>query len=209
MRLEDIESRQILPEFANDLGWSQDAFDDVIKQVVERSKSIDAPLTMEAIEALTEEELELMYETYGVAKYYPSLSRDTRNRMLYEMCRLYRYLGTPKSVETLCKYILDTVELSTTVYDNLAFNERGELIDSDLLDLFDIEVKPFVEELPVDGADRIRENILHFSRNSQTLRNIIYTLPDTDITLNVAGGIPHDNMFACVQVENNNLCEGV
>lgn len=209
MRLEDIESRHILPEFASDLRWSQDAFDDVIKQVVERAKSIDAPLTMEAIEALTDEEIELMYETYGVAKYYPSLSRDTRNRMLYEMCRLYRYLGTPKSVETLCKYIFDTVELSTTVYDNLAFNERGELIDSDLLDLFDIEVKPFVEELPVDGADRIRENILHFSRNSQTLRNIVYTLPDTDITLNVAGGIPNDNMFACVQVENNNLCEGV
>lgn len=209
MRLEDIESRQILPEFASDLGWSQDAFDDVIKQVVERAKSIDAPLTMDAIEALTDEELELMYETYGVAKYYPSLSRETRNRMLYKMCRLYRYLGTPKSVETLCKYIFDTVELSTTVYDNLAFNERGELIDSDLLDLFDIEVKPFVEELPVDGADRIRENILHFSRNSQTLRNIVYTLPDTDITLNVAGGIPNDTMFACVQVENNNLCEGV
>lgn len=209
MKLKDIESRQILPEFASDLGWSQDAFDDVIRQVVERAKSIDAPLTMESIEALTDEELELMYETYGVAKYYPSLSRDTRNRMLYEMCRLYRYLGTPKSVETLCKYIFDTVELSTTVYDNLAFDERGELVDPDLLDLFDIEVKPFVEELPVDGADRIRENILQFSRNSQTLRNIVYTLPDTDITLTVAGGVPTDNMFACVQVENNNLCEGV
>ena len=75
--------------------------------------------------------------------------------------------------------------------------------------MFDIEVNPFVEDLPIDGADRIIENITHFSRNSQTLRNIVYTLPDTDITLNVAGGIPNDNMFACVQVENNNLCEGV
>ncbi len=209
MKLKDIESKQILPEFASELGWSQDAFDKVIKLMVSRAKSIDAPLTMEAIEALTEEELEMLYETYGVAKYYPFLSRDTRNRMLYEMCRLYRYLGTPKSVETLCKYIFDTVELSTTVYDNLAFDERGELVDPDLLDMFDIEVNPFVEDLPIDGADRIIENITHFSRNSQTLRNIVYTLPDTDITLNVAGGIPNDNMFACVQVENNNLCEGV
>ena len=175
MKLSDIESKQLLPRFAGNISWVMDALDRLIKETAQRVKSIDAPLTMESIEACTDAELEALYEQYGVAKYYPDLSRETRNKMLYEMCRIYRYLGTPHAIEVLCNYIFDGVQLNVKVFDNLAFDEDGTLVDESLLDVFDIEVNPTE---PIFGADvnaRILANIIRFSRNSQALRNIIYT----------------------------------
>ena len=209
MRLKDIDSKQLLPEFARDVDWIQDAFDEIVKGVYNKAKSIDAPLTMEAIEALTDSELQALYEQYGIAIYYPDLDRSIRNQMFYEMCRMYRYLGTPKAIEILVKYIFNTVQLNSIVHDNLAFNEYGELVDESLLDVFDLEVAPFYEALPADGADRILDNIIHFSRNTQQIRDIFYSLPDNNIDLGVAMGIPCDDVGAVIFVENNALCEPI
>lgn len=175
MKLSDVESKQLLPRFAVNISWVMDALDSIIKPISQRVKSIDAPLTMESIEACTDAELEALYDQYGVAKYYPDLSRETRNKMLYEMCRIYRYLGTPKAIEVLCNYIFDGVQLNVKVEDNLAFDEHGDLVDESLLDVFDVDVNPTE---PIFGADvnaRIIANIIRFSRNSQALRSIVYT----------------------------------
>ena len=175
MKLSNIESRKLLPRFASKIAWLMDALDSIIKPISHRVKSIDAPLTMESIEACTDDELEALYDQYGVAKYYPDLSRQTRNKMLFEMCRIYRYLGTPKAIEVLCNYIFDCVQLNVKVEDNLAFDENGDLVDESLLDVFDVDVNP---TQPIFGADvnaRIIANIIRFSRNSQALRNIIYS----------------------------------
>ena len=88
MKLSNIESRKLLPRFASKIAWLMDALDSIIKPISHRVKSIDAPLTMESIEACTDDELEALYDQYGVAKYYPDLSRQTRNKMLFEMCRI-------------------------------------------------------------------------------------------------------------------------
>lgn len=175
MKLSNIESKQLLPRFAGNISWVMDALDRLIKETAQRVKSIDAPLTMESIEACTDAELEALYDQYGVAKYYPDLSRETRNKMLFEMCRIYRYLGTPKAIEVLCNYIFDGVRLNVKVEDNLAFDENGDLVDESLLDVFDVDVNPTE---PIFGADvnaRIIANIIRFSRNSQALRSIVYT----------------------------------
>lgn len=205
MKLSNIESRKLLPRFASKIAWLMDALDSIIKPISERVKSIDAPLTLEAIAALTDEELEALYEQYGVAQYYPELSRSTRDLMLYEMCKIYRYLGTPHAIELLCNYIFDNVPLNVHVIDNLAFDEHGTLIDASLLDVFDIEVNPDLPVLSVDATARLLANIIRFSRNSQALRDIIYTFSE-DFDLSVYplnAGIPAQNW------DNDALCEPV
>lgn len=205
MKLSNIESRKLLPRFASKIAWLMDALDSIIKPISERVKSIDAPLTLEVIAALTDEELETLYDQYGVAQYYPELSRSTRDLMLYEMCKIYRYLGTPHAIEVLCNYIFDNVPLNVHVLDNLAFDEHGTLIDATLLDVFDIEVNPDLPVLSVDATARLLANIIRFSRNSQALRDIIYTFSE-DFTLPIyplRAGIPAQNW------DNDALCEPV
>lgn len=205
MKLSNIESRKLLPRFASKIAWLMDALDSIIKPISERVKSIDAPLTLEAIAALTDEELEALYDQYGVAQYYPELSRSTRDLMLYEMCKIYRYLGTPHAIELLCNYIFDNVPLNVHVIDNLAFDEHGTLIDATLLDTFDIEVNPNLPVLSVDTTARLLANIIRFSRNSQALRDVIYTFSeDFDLYIYpLNAGIPAQNW------ENDALCEPV
>lgn len=205
MKLSDIESKQLLPRFAKKISWVIDTLDALIRPTVERVKSIDAPLTMESIQACTDEELEALYDQYGVAQYYPDLSRDTRDKMLYEMARIYRYLGTPHAIETLCEYIFDGVQLNVKVLDNLAFNDAGELVDESLLDTFDIQVEPSIPVLDEYTNTRILANIIRFSRNSQALRDILYDFPET-FELPVSplyAGIPSQNW------ENDIVCEPV
>lgn len=205
MKLSDIESRKLLPRFASKIAWLMDALDSIIKPISERVKSIDAPLTLEAIAALTDEELEALYDQYGVAQYYPELSRSTRDLMLYEMCKIYRYLGTPHAIELLCNYIFDNVPLNVHVIDNLAFDEHGTLIDATLLDVFDIEVNPDLPVLSVAATARLLANIIRFSRNSQALRDVIYTFSeDFDLSIYpLNAGIPAQNW------DNDALCEPV
>lgn len=195
MKLSNIESRKLLPRFASKIAWLMDALDSIIKPISERVKSIDAPLTLEAIAALTDEELEVLYDQYGVAQYYPELSRSTRDLMLYEMCKIYRYLGTPHAIELLCNYIFDNVPLNVHVLDNLAFDEHGTLIDATLFDVFDIEVNPDLPVLSVDATARLLANIIRFGRNSQALRDVIYTFSE-DFSLPIyplRAGIPAQN----------------
>lgn len=205
MKLSDIESKQLLPRFAADISWLMNAFDSIIKPICERVKSIDAPLTLESIQACTDEELEALYDQYGVAQYYPDLSRETRDLMLFEMVKIYRYLGTPKAIEILCKYIFDNNPIVVKVLDNLAFNDDGVLIDESLLDVFDVNVESQSAFLDEYANARILANIIRFSRNSQFLRYIYYDFPgcfDLPIQPLKAG-------IASINYENDAICEPV
>ena len=209
MKLNDIQSKALLPRFANGYTWVQNAFDIIVKKVFERAKSIDAPLTMESIQALNEAELQALYEQYGIAEYYPDLSRETRDNMLYEMCRIYRYLGTPKAVEILCKYIFDGTPLDVTVLDNLAFDDNGNLIDASLLDIFDIAINPQDAVLDEWAHNRILANIIRFSRNSQALRDIYYDYIER-FDLPVYMGLhPSNNPVVIVDWENDELAKAI
>jgi hypothetical protein len=208
MKLSDIHSQELLPRFAHDISWVMDALDSVIKPTAYRVKSLDAPLTLEAIQALSESDLVRLYEQYGVAKYYPDLSRSTRDMMLYQMCRIYRYLGTPKAVEILCNYIFDSLPLNLEVLDNLAFDADGNLIDSDLLDLFDIKIKPLEPVLDEDTNARILANIIRFSRNSQALRDILYDFVQT-FSVDVKWALDSTNPEVTQTWIQDSLCEPV
>jgi hypothetical protein len=189
MRLHDIQSASLLPRFAEDAEWEQNALDDFIKSVRAASFGLGAPYTMKAIEALSDADLQKYYAQYGIATYYPDLSRKTRNDMLFELARIYRYLGTPYAVQLLCRYIFDESEAVTVeVVDNIAW-ENGELTDSSLLDLFDLEISFSSPVLTPEKHERIIENVFRFCRNSQTLRDTIYIFPgEFSLPVGVAHG---------------------
>ena len=209
MKLNDIQSKALLPRFANSYAWVQNVFDIIVKKVFGRAKSIDAPMTMESIQALNEAELQALYEQYGIAEYYPDLSRETRDNMLYEMCRIYRYLGTPKAVEILCKYIFDSTPLDVTVLDNLAFDDNGDLVDASLLDTFDIAINPQDAVLDEWAHNRILANIIRFSRNSQALRDIYYDyIEQFDLPVYMAVH-SSNNPVVIVDLENDELADAI
>ena len=174
MQISEIESKKLLPQWAHAVDWIQAAFDAIVRAGAARIPAIDAPLTMDAIHALTDAELQEWYARFGVVQYYPDLSRETRERMLFWLARLYRFLGTPKSVEILCRYIHDGAPMSVVVRDNLAWNGTT-LEDEALLDLFDVEIDAESSQITPLLAYRIAQNIYRIARNSQTLREIIYS----------------------------------
>ena len=185
MKLEDIHSRDLLPRFAESMGWVNDAFDQLVVEGAARSVTIDAPLTMEAIHALTDAELQSLYAYYGIAVYYPDLSRTTRENMLYNLSRVYRFLGTPHAVELLCTYIFDESEVvQVQIKDNLAWSD-GRLYDPTLLDVFDISLNISALELSESATARIYENVRNFARNSQWLRGVVVNF-DCDFTFGVS-----------------------
>lgn len=182
MRIDDIESKKLLPNWAHGADWIQAAFDQIVLMCAGRLPAIDAPLTMQAIQCLTDEELREWYARFGVVEYYPDLNRETREKMLYWLARLYRYLGTPHAIRVLCDYIYNDLPLDVTVIDNLAFD--GEtLVDPTLLDLFDVEIDAGSAGISPTQAYRLVNNILRIARNSQTLRKIIYDYA-SDIDVN-------------------------
>ena len=173
MQIDDIESKKLLPNWAHGADWIQAAFDKIVQIGVGRLPAIDAPLTMQAIQCLTDDELREWYARFGVVEYYPDLNRETREKMLYWIARLYRFLGTPHAIRVLCDYIYNDLPLDVTVIDNLAFD--GEtLVDPALLDLFDVEIDAGSSGISPANAYRLVSNIMRIARNSQTLRKIIY-----------------------------------
>ena len=209
MRLKDIHSALLLPEFSEKAAFLQDGFDILIKSNIDRIPAIDAPLTLESIEALTDEELQAFYAEYGLAEYYPELSRETRNQMLFWMSKLWRFMGTPAAVEILCKYIFDDLDLSLTITDNLAFDSQGALVDVSSLNLFDVTIEPSTNSLPADAIQRIKKNVLNFARNSQTIRNLVVLQPETNIDCTVYDTSPYDDVMALISFENDAICENV
>ena len=208
MKLTNINSSQLLPRFAAESKWLCDAFDELVKAVNTRTESLPAPLTIESIERLTDEELQAFYEQFGLVIYYPDISRDRRNWLLFQVYKYWVSLGTKKAVETLVQYIFDNVTVHIKVYDNLAYGVNGTIIHPELLDMFDVEVLPLSEGLPDNATARILANILIFSPNSQTLRDLWYTMPDNDLSVSACIGLPYGSC-GVENVENYTICENV
>lgn len=206
MELKNIKSSKLLPRFASEIEYLLNAFDSIIIDIWGRSISIDAPLTMEAVEALSDDELQALYSQYGLAEYYPDISRSRRNWMLYQMARIWRYLGTPHAVETLCKYIFGNIEIDIKVHDNGAFDNNGNLIDESKLDTFDVEVLPTTPDLPETATRRIIDNIINFSRNSQAFNELYYTF-ETELSISSAIGLPYDGICGVMYYPNYTICE--
>lgn len=212
MKLETLDSRMILPStFVEDgeipvmerLAWACAAFDIFVKGVDARRLVLSAPYSLESIQALTDDELQQYYKEFGLATYYPDISRNARNLMLYDEQRLYHKLGTKAAVEALVQYIFGDNPITLEITDNLAFGADGQMISESLLNLYDATITAEIASLDRFQLARIFDNITKFNRDTQQLRNIIIRY-ESEQTLHFTM-VPNDT--ACIFYDSDVLCE--
>ena len=200
MQLKDAHTREFLPEFSLPAAFLCDALDGILKHCDERLDCLPAPMTLEACEALTDAEMQAFYDEMGLAKYYPDISHSRRAWLLYMQSALWHFLGTPQALETLCTYLFDQIDIALDVQDNLAFDKDGNLIDEELLDVFDAELSISAAYLPENMLWRILANIRRFTRNSQWMRAFTFLFELDPVDVHVA---VHDGGVYAVDYEIN------
>lgn len=208
MKLKDVQSKELLPSWAVNAEWLQNGLDLAVRSISARIPGMGAPFTLDAVKALSNEELEALYEQIGVVKYYPDLSRSTRENFIFEIYTNARYLGTPAVVEKLIKYIFDGQPVNVIIHDNLAFDSSGSLVDRSLLDTYDIELNIPVANLPALVLSRLYENLYNLVRNTQKLRGVAFTFDEENIDCNIYFGIiPSETPGITVDIENDAVCD--
>ena len=186
MELKNARTRDFIPEFALPASFLCDGLDSMLRYCDGRLDALPAPMTLESCLALTDDEMQAFYNQFGLAKYYPDISHYRRAWLLYMQNRLWRLLGTPTAIETLCQYLFDDVDVSLDIQDNLAFDADGNLVDESLLDVFAAELTVSSPYLPENMLYRVLANIIKFTRNQEWMRYFIFLFEAFDKTVNVA-----------------------
>lgn len=186
MKLNDAKTSEFLTEWAESGKYLTDGLDDILHYANGRIGGLPAPVTLESCIALTDDEQMAMFEQFGLAKYYPDISHERRAWMLWMQNLLWRKLGTPKALETLCMYLFDDVAVHLEVRDNEAWDRLGNLIHEDLLDVFDAELTIDSLNLPSEMLERVKANIIRFVRNQEWMRAFTFLFEAMDITTGVS-----------------------
>lgn len=186
MKLNDAKTGEFLTQWAETGKYLTDGLDDILHYANGRIDSLPAPVTLESCIALTDDEQMAMFEQFGLAKYYPDISHERRAWMLWMQNLLWRKLGTPKALETLCQYLFDDVTVHLEVKDNEAWDSLGNLIHEDLLDVFDAELTIDSLNLPSEMLERIKANIIRFVRNQEWMRAFTFLFEAMDTTMGVS-----------------------
>ena len=186
MRLNDAKTSEFLTQWAESGKYMEDGLDDILHYANGRIDGLPAPVTLESCIALTDDEQMAMFEQFGLAKYYPDISHERRAWMLWMQNLLWRKLGTPKALETLCMYLFDDVAVHLEVKDNEAWDALGNLTDEDLLDVFDAELTIDSLNLPPEMLERVKANIIRFVRNQEWMRAFTFLFEAMDTTMGVS-----------------------
>lgn len=186
MKLNDAKTSEFLTEWAEAGKYLTDGLDDILHYADGRIGGLPAPVTLESCIALTDDEQMAMFEQFGLAKYYPDISHERRAWMLWMQNLLWRKLGTPKALETLCMYLFDDVAVHLEVRDNEAWDRLGNLIHEDLLDVFDAELTIDSLNLPSEMLERVKANIIRFVRNQEWMRAFVFLFEAMDTTTGVS-----------------------
>lgn len=186
MKLKDSKTSEFLTQWAESGRFLTDGLDNLLHYANGRIDGLPAPVTLESCIALTDDEQMAMFEQFGLAKYYPDISRERRAWMLWMQNLLWRKLGTPKALETLCMYLFDDVTVHLEVKDNGAWDALGNLTDEDLLDVFDAELTIDSLNLPSEMLERVKANIIRFVRNQEWMRAFVFLFEAMDTTTGVS-----------------------
>ena len=186
MKLNDAKTSEFLTQWAEAGKYLTDGLDDILHYANGRIDGLPAPVTLESCIALTDDEQMAMFEQFGLAKYYPDISHERRAWMLWMQNLLWRKLGTPKALETLCMYLFDDVTVHLEVKDNGAWDALGNLTDEDLLDVFDAELTIDSLNLPSEMLERVKANIIRFVRNQEWMRAFVFLFEAMDTTTGVS-----------------------
>lgn len=173
MKLSELETIKLLPQFAKAYEYACKALDQWMAVNHTRSNALSQPWTLESIAALTEAELQEAYKTYSDAVYYPDLSRQARNEFLYEQIVNIRKKGTKTAIQSLMQYIYK--DMSVSIDDDLAFDKDGNLVDASMLHKYMLSVGIDPAEMPDYLTSRILDNIRKFMRASAALYSLSYT----------------------------------
>lgn len=186
MKLNDAKTSEFLTQWAESGKYLEDGLDDILHYANGRIDGLPAPVTLESCIAMTDDEQMAMFEQFGLAKYYPDISHERRAWMLWMQNLLWRKLGTPKALETLCMYLFDDVTVHLEVKDNGAWDSLGNLTDEDLLDVFDAELTIDSLNLPSEMLERVKANIIRFVRNQEWMRAFVFLFEAMDTTTGVS-----------------------
>ena len=186
MKLNDAKTSEFLTQWAESGKYLEDGLDDILHYANGRIDGLPAPVTLESCIALTDDEQMAMFEQFGLAKYYPDISHERRAWMLWMQNLLWRKLGTPKALETLCMYLFDDIAVHLEVKDNGAWDALGNLTDEDLLDVFDAELTIDSLNLPSEMLERVKANIIRFVRNQEWMRAFVFLFEAMDTTTGVS-----------------------
>ena len=186
MKLNDAKTSEFLTQWAEAGKYLTDGLDDILHYANGRIDSLPAPVTLESCIALTDDEQMATFEQFGLAKYYPDISHERRAWMLWMQNLLWRKLGTPKALETLCMYLFDDVAVHLEVKDNGAWDAHGNLIAEDLLDVFDAELTIDSLNLSPEMFERVKANIIRFVRNQEWMRAFIFLFEAMDTATGVS-----------------------
>lgn len=186
MKFNDAKTSEFLTEWAESGKYLTDGLDDILHYANGRIDGLPAPVTLESCIAMTDDEQMAMFEQFGLAKYYPDISHERRAWMLWMQNLLWRKLGTPKALETLCMYLFDDVAVHLEVKDNEAWDTHGNLINGDLLDVFDAELTIDSLNLPSEMLERVKANIIRFVRNQEWMRAFRFLFEAMDTTMGVS-----------------------
>lgn len=186
MKLNDAKTSEFLTQWSEAGKYLTDGLDDILHYANGRIDGLPAPVTLESCIALTDDEQMAMFAQFGLAKYYPDISHERRAWMLWMQNLLWRKLGTPKALETLCQYLFDDVTVHLAVRDNEAWDTHGNLIAEDLLDVFDAELTIDSLNLPSEMLERVKANIIRFVRNQEWMRAFIFLFEAMDTTMGVS-----------------------
>ena len=186
MKLNDAKTSEFLTQWAETGKYLEDGLDDILHYANGRIDGLPAPVTLESCIALTDDEQMAMFEQFGLAKYYPDISHERRAWMLWMQNLLWRKLGTPKALETLCMYLFDDVTVHLEVKDNGAWDSLGNLTDEALLDVFDAELTIDSLNLPSEMLERVKANIIRFVRNQEWMRAFVFLFEAMDTTMGVS-----------------------
>lgn len=177
MNLDDSKTRDLLCDWNVDSYFLCDGLDQILQYGGERNDSLPSPLTLDSCKSLTDEEMQALYFQYGVV-YYPDVPRDVRAWFLWQATQLYRFWGTPRALEVLSQYIMGSTPIHLIVHDNLAWNERGELVHEDLLHTYDVEIEAEEASLNDYTLSRILANLHMVSRNQEWCSGFTFTFPE-------------------------------
>lgn len=105
MKTNDLNSFSLMPPFAASYAFACKVLDDWMTQNWMRAKVLSAPWSLDALNALTDEELINLYKIYSVLPYYPELEKENRIQLLYLQNALRQRTTTADAIKQIIKYL--------------------------------------------------------------------------------------------------------
>lgn len=115
MKTNALDSFSLMPSFAGYYQFACKVLDDWMAQNWMRAKVLSSPWGLDALNALTDEELINLYKLYSVLPYYPELDKENRIQLLYLQNTLRQRTTTADAIQQIIKYLANGTYASVLI----------------------------------------------------------------------------------------------